>query len=136
MGSQPLIVLDTHALVWWLARAPELSKTSRKAIAMAQRGGSVVASAISVFEIATLVRRRRLRLGIGLDQYLNALRALPELTIEPVTDEIARLAGSFTEPMHGDPADRMIAATALALGAELITADDKLRALPGLTAVW
>ncbi len=89
-----MIVLDTHALVWWLAQAPELSKTARKAIALAQRGGGVGASAISVFEITALVRRGRLRLGIGLDQYLNAVRALPELTIEPATDEIASLAGS------------------------------------------
>jgi PIN domain nuclease of toxin-antitoxin system len=131
-----VIVLDTHALVWWLAQSPKLSARARRAINAAQRRGPVVASAISIFEIATLVRRGRLQLGVSMEQWLGAARALPELRIVPVTDEIAQLAGGFAEPMHGDSADRMIASTAIMLGAKLVTADERLGGFPGLAAVW
>lgn len=63
-------------------------------------------------EIATAVRRGRLTLSMPFGQWLADLRALPELQFEPVTAEIAALAGSFDGAMHGDPADRIIAATA------------------------
>lgn len=131
-----MIVLDTHALVWWLAQSPKLSAPARRAIQAAQRGGPVMASAISIFEIATLVRRGRLQLGVSVEQWLAAARALPELRIEPVTDHIAQLAGSFSELMPGDPADRLIAATAIALGTRLVSADKKLQRARGLVAVW
>jgi PIN domain nuclease of toxin-antitoxin system len=50
--------------------------------------------------------------------------------------EIAALAGSFDDTVLGDPADRIIAATALSLGAELVSADRRLRAMPKLAVVW
>jgi PIN domain nuclease of toxin-antitoxin system len=122
--------------VWWLGQATELSPRAKRALAAGAEPGRVVASAISIFEIATLVRRGRLQLGVALDQWLNAMRSLPELRIEPVSDEIAQLAGGLDAPMHGDPADRLIAATAISLDARLVTADERLRAFPGVVTVW
>ena len=131
-----MIVVDTHALVWWLGQSSELSPRAKRTLAGGAEPGRVVASAISIFEIATLVRRGRLQLGVAIDQWLNAMRALPELRIEPVSAEIAQLAGSLAPPMHGDPADRVIAATAICLDARLVTADERLRAFPGVVTVW
>ena len=67
--------------------------------------------------------------------YLTQLLAALRLQVQPITPEIALLSRS---PMfqHGDPADRLIRATALQLGARLITADPKLRALPQLDTLW
>lgn len=64
------------------------------------------------------------------------LRLLPQLRIEPVTDEIGAFAGAFDGGMHGDCADRIIAATAHVLGAPLDTVDERLRAVAGITTVW
>lgn len=136
MGHEPLIVLDTHALVWWLDGDRRLSARAVRAIKTALRSGPVAASAISVMEIATAVRRDRLQLRTSLDQWLADLRALPELHVEPVTAEIAALAGSFDGVMHGDPADRLIAATAKTLGAKLVTADARLGGAPQLVTLW
>lgn len=136
MGHEPLIVLDTHALVWWLDGDRRLSARAVRAIKTALRSGPVAASAISVMEIATAVRRDRLQLRTSLDQWLADLRALPELHVEPVTAEIAALAGSFDGSMHGDPADRLIAATARTLGAKLVTADARLGGAPQLVTLW
>jgi PIN domain nuclease of toxin-antitoxin system len=132
VGSQSLTLLDTHALVWWVNGTPGLSARARQAA----RAGNLLASTISVFEIATAVRRGRLALGVSSEQWFSDLATLPELRLQPVTGEIARIAGSFDEAVPGDPADRIIAATAVALGATLVTADARLRAVPNLQTVW
>ena len=131
-----MIVLDTHALIWWVSDGSRLSVRARRAIRSATRQGSIAASAISLFEITTLMRRGRLALAVPEDQWFADLRLLPELHFEPVSVEIARLAGSFDDAMPGDPADRIIAATAIALGSKLVTADARLRPAPRLQAVW
>lgn len=136
MGSQQVIVLDTHALVWWFTGAPGLSARARRTIQSAARQGPLVASAISVFEIATAVRRERLKIGVSLDQWLRDLRTLPELRFEPVTADIAQLAGTLDRSLPGDPADRIIVATAMTLQAKLVTADDRLRRLRQVDTVW
>ncbi len=136
MGSQQVIVLDTHALVWWFTGAPGLSARARRTIQSAARQGPLAASAISVFEIATAVRRERLKIGISLDQWLRDLRTLPELRFEPVTADIAHLAGTLDRSLPGDPADRIIVATAMTLQAKLVTADVHLRRLRQVDTVW
>lgn len=136
MGSQQVIVLDTHALVWWFTGAPGLSVRARRTIQSAARQGPLVASAISVFEIATAVRRERLKIGVSLDQWLGDLRTLPELRFEPVTADIAQLAGTLERSLPGDPADRIIVATAITLQAKLVTADNRLRRLRQVDTIW
>ena len=64
------------------------------------------------------------------------MRSLPELRVEPVSADIAALAGSLPDPMHGDPADRLISATAMLLGAPLVTGDQRLRGSAGLKTIW
>jgi PIN domain nuclease of toxin-antitoxin system len=131
-----LIVLDTHVLVWWACGDRQLSMPARRAIQSARKAGVVHVSAISVMEIATAVRRERLMLKVPVGQWLADLRLLPELRFEPVTAAIAALAGSFDGAMHGDPADRIIAATAQLLGARLVTADDRLLGMTEIATIW
>jgi PIN domain nuclease of toxin-antitoxin system len=131
-----VIVLDTHALIWWVTGTPRLSARAKRAIASAIRQEPVVASAISVFEIATLVRRGRLAFGITLEQWLDDVRRLPELRLEPVSADIAQLAGALPEPLPGDPADRIIVATAIKLQAKLVSADGRLGESRLVETIW
>jgi PIN domain nuclease of toxin-antitoxin system len=131
-----LIVIDTHVLVWWLTRAPGLSRKAERTLTARGGPGQIVVSAISLLEIATAVRRGRLQLSMPLDRWLADMRSLPEIKIESVSAEIAVFAGGLAEPMHGDPADRIIVATTSALDVPLVTGDKQLRAYRGIKTIW
>jgi PIN domain nuclease of toxin-antitoxin system len=131
-----LIVIDTHVLVWWLTGARGLSRKAERTLAAHGDPGQIVVSAISLLEIATAIRRGRLQLSMPLDQWLADMNSLPELRVESVSAEIAVLAGGLAEPMHGDPADRLIVATTAVLGVPLVTGDRKLRAYRGIKTMW
>lgn len=131
-----MIVLDTHALIWWLATPEKLSNKARAAVRARARRRELIASAITIFEIATAVRRGRLNLTVAVEDWLAALRQLPELSIHPVTDAIAEIAGRFDDALPGDPADRLIASTAILLDAPLVTADAKLRGAFPIQSIW
>lgn len=131
-----MIVLDTHVLIWWVSGSGRLTARATRSIHQALRQGPLVASAITVLEIVTAVRRGRLELGSPIDPWLADLQALPELRFEPVNAAIAQLAGSFDDALPGDPADRIIVATARTLGARLVTADARLRESPYVLALW
>ncbi len=136
MGHEPVAVLDTHVLIWWLTSPVKLSQAAREVIQEAADTGGLAASAISVLEIVTAVGKGRLEFSMPVDRWLEDVFTLPELRFEPVSAEIAALAGSFGEGMHGDPADRLIVATAISRGAPLVTADTKIRDSGLVQTVW
>ncbi len=131
-----MIVIDTHVLVWWLTHTPGLSRKAERTLAAHADPGQIVVSAISLLEIATAVRRGRLQLSMPLDQWLADMKSLPEIRVESVSATIAVLAGGLAEPMHGDPADRLIVATAWTLGVSLVTGDKKLQEYRGVKTMW
>jgi PIN domain nuclease of toxin-antitoxin system len=119
-----LILLDTHVLVWLSEANSRLGNKSRKAIETAYEADKLTVSAISFWEIGTLIRKDRIRL----DMELNAWRGdfIEQGLIElPITGEVALKAAEL-DPFHGDPADRIIAATALKHSLTLLTADRRL----------
>lgn len=136
MGSSQVIVLDTHALIWWVNDTDRLSMDARAAINEAVAEGSVSVSSISVWEIAMLVDRKRLTLTMDVRDWIAKCESLPFLHFVPVTNDIALKAVQLLGDMHSDPADRIIAATAIITGAVLVTMDEKLRAHPYVKTVW
>ncbi|MBM5811078.1 MAG: type II toxin-antitoxin system VapC family toxin [Gammaproteobacteria bacterium] len=137
MVGEPVILLDTHVLVWWInGERPRLSRLARQALEQHGRRHELLVSSISFFEITTLERRGRLRLNIPVTEWLAAVRRLPEYRLEPLTDEIAERAGQFGDALAGDPADRLLAATALLRAVPLVTGDEKLRGSGLLTTIW
>ncbi len=131
-----MIVIDTHVLVWWLTHAPGLSRKAERTLASHGDPGQIVVSGISLIEIATAIRRSRLRLSMPLDRWLADMNSLPEIRVEPVSADIAIFAGGLSEPMHGDPADRLIVATSSTLGVPLVTGDKKPQAYKGVKTIW
>jgi PIN domain nuclease of toxin-antitoxin system len=83
-----------------------------------------------------LVSRKRLTLTIDVADWIAKVEALPFLSFVPVDNRIAVRAVELQDFPHRDPADRIIAATTLGLGASLVTADARLRAYRPLKTVW
>jgi PIN domain nuclease of toxin-antitoxin system len=131
-----VIVLDTHVLVWWLAQGDRLSARASRAISANARSGTLLASAISLFEISSLVRRNRLELRPDTSRWFAALRLLPELRVESVSADVCWRAGGLGVVLPGDPADRIIVATAQEIGAKLVTADARLRESGVVETIW
>ena len=128
MGFPPLIVLDTHTLIWAVEGDGRLGTSASRLIEETVRTDRVAVSAITPWEIALLVERRRLRLGREVGAWIAQALALPGITLIPIEPAIAidcvRLPGEF----HADPADRFIVATARHLEVPLLTADRKILA--------
>ncbi|MFI5310366.1 MAG: type II toxin-antitoxin system VapC family toxin [Gemmatimonadales bacterium] len=132
-----MIVLDTHALIWWVSDPKRVPARARRLIAAAVSEGEPVAvSSISLWEVAMLVARKRLALTIDTSAWIAHVEALPFLSFIPVDNQIAVRAVQLEDFPHRDPADRMIIATALGLGAPLVTADARIRAYRPLKTAW
>ncbi len=130
-----MILLDTHALVFDALARDRLSRGARKAIDEGDAAGDLACCDISLWEIAMLISKRRLRVEVDTVVFLQTVIAARSLRVIPISAEIATLSASG-EVGVGDPADRLIAATALQYGAPLITRDRALAAVPGLEIIW
>ncbi len=130
-----MIVLDTHVLIYDALAPGKLSARARKAIDSAFADRELACSDISLWEIAMLASRKRLDLSVDVRQFLEDLIAARDIRVMPITAEIAVLsqAEMFS---HGDPADRLIAGTALYHQAQLVTSDAQLRKLKQVATVW
>lgn len=128
-----LTICDTHILLFW-ADAPE--RLSEKAAA-ALEIGTLACSDITLWEIAMLYTRGRINnhAGVTAASYIQDILLGLNVAVLPITADIAELAQSDLF-IHGDPADRLIAATSLVHRASLITADEKLRAVSKLHCIW
>lgn len=117
-----ILLLDTHALLWWQAGGERLSRRARSGIDGAT---TLMVSPISFWEISMLVEKGR----IGLDRspvvWANDLLATDGLATAELTPTIAATAGTL-QGFHGDPADRLIVATARSLGVPIVTKDAQI----------
>lgn len=131
-----MIVLDTHVWVWWVSGHEELSAPAAKVIHEGVRDRTIHVSSISVWEVAMLVRRERLVLTADVADWVARSEALPFLRFVPVNNRIALGALRMPEPLHSDPADRIILATTQVLGATLVTRDRRLLDYPHVETMW
>lgn len=133
-----MIVLDTHALIWWVNGDKQLSSVAQKAIAkeLAADDAQILVSAISAWEIAMLIAKDRLVLTMDLDDWLATVESIEGVMFVAVSTELAvqsvRLPGSF----HADPADRIIVALARHYAVPLITADRRIQAYQHVKTIW
>ncbi len=131
-----MIVLDTHALVWWVAGDSTLSKKAKAAIERELSGGEIIVSAISAWEIAMLVEREKLVLSMDVGSWLATVSGVGAVRFMPVDTEIAIKSVDLPGDFHKDPADRMIVATARKLAVPLVTKDEKIRSYAHVKTIW
>jgi len=127
------VLLDTHALLWYASDSYKLTALAKQRI---EEADWVYVSAMSAWEIGMLVSKDRLSLRFPVNQWIELSYQLPKLRWVSVTPEIGVLATNLPGLFHGDPADRLIVASALAYGSALITADQKIHTYMHIESVW
>jgi PIN domain nuclease of toxin-antitoxin system len=127
------VLLDTHVVHWWSAEPKRVSKPARKAL---EEADEHVVAAISWYELAWLAKHERITVSIPIRSWLQGLAA--QLRTIGVTPAIADTAVALPSSFPGDPADRLIYATAIEHGLKLVTKDQAIRDHDGprSVAVW
>jgi len=124
-----MIVLDTHVVLWLAAGSDRLGRRARRIIDSNLRDDEVIAPAVVFWEVAMQVAKGRVTLGEPTVAFRR--RTLGLGVREHPLDGAVAIAAAELAGLHGDPADRFIAATAMSLGATLVTADGGLLAWRG-----
>lgn len=129
-----MILLDTHVLIWAVDDSKRLSRAANSEIRRARRQGGLAVSAITIWELAFLFAKGRVQAYGTVEASVQLL--LEDVTVRPITPEIAALGTQFPDDYSHDPADRIIGATARAEGMTLITKDENIRRSPLLKTLW
>ena len=116
--------MDTHVWLWTLDGTPgSLGKAARALVERAARARRLFVSDFSFWEIAMLVNKGRLQLGVDVMVWLERAAGAPGIVAVPVTRDALVHSTRLPGEPHGDPADRILLAQAQMLGAALITCD-------------
>ena len=119
-----MLLLDTHVLIWLDEGNSRLGKIALQTIIESLSTGQLGVATISFWEVAMLIEKQRLTMQTELSVWRSDLLRTGLLEIPLLGTSAIR--ASQLELFHGDPADRMIVATAIENGATLITADTKI----------
>lgn len=131
-----MIVLDTCAIIWDALSPHLLSARAKKAIAAANESDGIVFCEISLWEIAMLMKKRRLVIETDYSSFINAVMASNHYLLKGITAKIADMAVNLPEEVTADPADRLIIATAVVENAPLVTGDTNIRSFSQLQTIW
>lgn len=130
-----MIIVDTHVVAWLAFDPDRLSRKARAAIDDARKNGDGLAiSDITLLELATLASKGRIHLDISLESFLGEVEA--RFVVLPISGRACVRAIGLPAAYPKDPADRIIAATALVEGLSLLTADREIRRSKVLHTIW
>lgn len=116
------VLLDSHVVHWWSAEPARLSKGASRAV---EQADELAVAAITWFELAWLAEHERIQLAMPVRSWLQ--RLAEHVRTVGITPSIAATAVSLPSSFPGDPADRLIYATAVEHGWRLVTKDGRLR---------
>lgn len=127
------VLLDSHVLHWWSAEPERMSQTASREVS---RADELAVAAISWFELAWLAQNGRIVIAVPVGTWLDQLQK--QVRTFALTPKIAATAVGLPTTFSGDPADRLIYATAIEHGIRLVTKDQRLRDAPHprRLAVW
>ena len=129
-----MILLDTHVVVWLAFEPDKLSKRAKEVIRSARIQGGLAIAGITLMELAWLAEDGRVETTLSVESFVRLCAS--KMTVLPITPEIAARAVSFTDPYPKDLQDRLIGATALVEGIELITHDKQIKKSGMIPIIW
>jgi len=127
------ILLDTHVWIW--ASLDDRSSLSPRAIRAIKESKRRWISAISLWELAKLVERKRIGFSIPVLTWMRRSINEQEISIADLSPEIA-VESTHLRGFHKDPADQLIVATSRVLGMRLLTSDRRIRGFPDVETIW
>ena len=123
----PELLLDTHVWIWVMEGAQrEIGRRAREAVEAASASGRLLVSAISVWEVAMLGAKGRIQFSLELGEWIRKGLTAPGVHLVPISPPIAIDSARLPPEAHGDPADRILMATARRSGATLVTRDHRI----------
>lgn len=131
-----MIVLDTCTLIFDALTPEKMSAKAKRAVHDAEKKDELFCSDISLWEIAMLVEKKRVQPGTDIKTFIELILQARNIQVLSILPEIAALSATYSGFKHYDPADRIIAATAIHYSAHLVTADKHLHHITGLIAIW
>ena len=135
MGPSQVILLDTHVVLWLTSDPAKLSGKARGAIEVSRKNGDGVAICdITLLELAALANKGRIHLSISLESFLQEVES--RFVVLPISGRTCARAMGLPATYPKDPADRVIAATALVEGLSLLTADRAIRRSRTVQTIW
>ena len=120
-----MIILDTHAWVWWVLDDDKLTKSQQMSI-KENEAGEIGVSAISVWEVAKLVELGKLKLPNSLEEWFDQALSYPGIRVIELSPQIVIDSTHLPGKFHRDPADQIIVATARNFDCPLITSDERI----------
>jgi PIN domain nuclease of toxin-antitoxin system len=159
------VLLDTHVLIWWIADQSKLSTQAKITIETAAANGKIYISAMTVWEIAMLVKKQRLKLTLDPKTWIQKVLQLPMIECLDLDHRVALRSVLLPNPptinstksaeksesshhpaattnqdqettKHQDPVDRILVATAQAMDIPLVSMDQRIKQYPGVRVVW
>lgn len=120
------LLLDTHVWVWVVEGKPVFQEKFLKSLQYQQDHDGLLISPISIWEIGTLVEKKRLKLGMDRLDWIETVLQKEGVNLAPLNPRVAIQSTRLPDGVHGDPADRILIATAREYQATLVTCDGKI----------
>jgi len=130
------VVLDTCAWLWMCSAPAKLSRAARSVIRRERGRAGLVVCVFSIWEIAKLVQKGKLKFSVPMREWIAEATGAAGVTIHPLTSEICLESAELPGIFHGDPAAKIIVATARLLKAPIVTADRKILDYSHVQTVW
>lgn len=131
-----MITVDTHVILWDALQPEMLSEKAKRALKDANQSGGILFCSISLWEIAMLIRKKRIEVNVPYIEFVDLLFSSNRCVFQEITPEIALLSTTLPDTINNDPADRIICASSLVTKTPLLTADQNLRQSELVQTIW
>lgn len=130
-----MIAVDTHIVIWDALEPEKLSPSAKRALTRADREDGILMSEITLWEIAMLMKKRRLVVDTDYPTFIDLVLQSRNYVLQNLTPAIADASVNIDLGKNKDPADHIIAATALVKGISLVTADRQIQTCPTIKTI-
>jgi PIN domain nuclease of toxin-antitoxin system len=131
-----MITVDTHIIIWDALKPKALSNKAKKAIDDANQSDGIIISGISLWEIAMLMEKKRIKIEIPYLEFIDLVMGSNNYILKGITPGIADMSVNLPNDINQDPADRIICATSIVNNAHLVTADRNLLKSKNIKTIW